>query len=82
MQLNQLKSAIKNGTQVILNLSSNVVRDSNDEANFPHKLLSTDTQVSMICKAFVNRSSLNTKLSKTFIIYVNIVTSRRKDEKN
>ena len=51
-QLNKLKSAIKNGTTVTLNLSSNVVGGSNDKYNFPHKLLLTNTQVSKICKAF------------------------------
>ena len=40
-QLNKLKSGIKNGTEVTLKLSSNVVGDSNDETNFPHKLLLT-----------------------------------------
>ena len=45
-QLNKkLKSGIKNGTEVTLNLSSNVVGDSDDETNFPHKLLLTDTHV-------------------------------------
>ena len=29
-QLNKLKCAIKNGTEVTLNLSSNIVGDSND----------------------------------------------------
>ena len=38
-QLNKLKSGIKYGTQVTLNLSSNVVGDPNNETNFPHKLL-------------------------------------------
>ena len=47
-----MKSAIKNGTEVTLNLSSNIVGDSNDENNFPHKLLLTNTQVSKLCKAF------------------------------
>ena len=37
-QLNQLKSRSKNGTEVTLKISSNVVGDSNDENNFPHKL--------------------------------------------
>ena len=37
--LNKLKSIIKNGTEVTLKLSSNVVGDSNDENHFPHKLL-------------------------------------------
>ena len=66
-QLNKLKSELKNGTEVTLNLSSNVIGDSNDETNFPHKLLLTDTQVSRICKAFANGSSANIKLSKTQI---------------
>ena len=30
LQLNKLKSAIKNGTKLTLNLSSNIVEDSND----------------------------------------------------
>ena len=36
----------------------------NDETNFPHKLLLTDTQVSKIRKAFENGSSANVKFSK------------------
>ena len=47
-QLNRLKSGIKNGPQVTLKLSSNVDDDSNDENNFPHKLLLTNTQVSRL----------------------------------
>ena len=58
-QLNKLKSAIKNGTKVTLRLSSNVFGDSNDENNFPHKLLLTNTQVSRLRKAFSNDSSAN-----------------------
>ena len=41
LQVNKLKSQIKNGTEVTLKLSSNVAGDSNDENNFPHKLLLT-----------------------------------------
>ena len=63
-QLNKLKSAIKNGTEVTLNLSSNLIVNSNDETNFPHKLLLTNTQVSKIRKAFANGSSANIKFSK------------------
>ena len=44
-QLNKLKPANKNETEVILDLSSNIIGDSNDENNFPHKLLVTNTQV-------------------------------------
>ena len=63
--LNKLKSGIKNGTEVTLKISSNVVGDSNDESNFPHKLLLTNTQVSKLRKTFPNNSSANKKLSKT-----------------
>ena len=38
-QLNKLKSAIKNETDVILSLSSNMIGNSVDETNFPLKLL-------------------------------------------
>ena len=38
-QLNKLKSTIKNGTKVTLNLSTNLMGNFNDETNFPHKLL-------------------------------------------
>ena len=51
-QLNKLKCGIKNATEVILKLSSNVVGDANDDTNFPHKLLSTNTQVSRLRKTF------------------------------
>ena len=64
-QFNKLKSGIKNGTEVILKLSSKVVGDSNDENNFPHKLLLTNTQVSKLPKGFVDNSSANIKLSNT-----------------
>ena len=33
-----------------LNLSSNVVGDSNDKTNFPYKLLLTNTQILRLCK--------------------------------
>ena len=62
-QLNKLKSAIKNETEVVLRLFSNMIGDN--EANFPHQLLLTNTQVSNLRKAFANNSSANIKLSKT-----------------
>ena len=37
-QLNKLKSSIKSGTAVTLSLSWNIISDSNDDNNFPHKL--------------------------------------------
>ena len=48
-----------------MKISSDVVGDSNDENNFLHKLLLTNTQVSRLWKAFANGSSANIKLSKT-----------------
>ena len=59
-RLNELNWGIKNGTEVTLNLSSNVTGYSNDETNFPHKLLLTDRQVWKIGKYFANNSSANT----------------------
>ena len=41
LQPNRLKSGIKNGTEVTLNLSSNLTGNSNDEVDFPYKLLLT-----------------------------------------
>ena len=43
-QLNKLKLGMKNGTEVTLEISSNVVGDSNHENNFLHKLLLINTQ--------------------------------------
>ena len=62
-QLNKLKSAIKNETEVVLRLSSNMIRD--DETNFPDKLLLTNRQVANLRKAFGNYLSTDIKLSKT-----------------
>ena len=65
MQLNKLKSGIKNGTEVTLKLSSNAVVYFSNENNFPHKLLLTNTQFSQLRKTFAIVPSANTKLSKT-----------------
>ena len=62
-QLNKLKSAIKNETEVVLRLSSNMIGDN--ETDFPHKLLLTNRQVSNLRKAFANHLSADIKLSKT-----------------
>ena len=64
-QLNKIKYGIKNGAEVTLKLSTNVVGDSNDENSFPYKFLLTNTQVPRLHKAFANNSSANIKLSKT-----------------
>ena len=62
-QLNKLKSAIKNETEVVLRLSYNMIGDN--ETNFPHKLLLTNRQVANLRKTFANYLSTNIKLSKT-----------------
>ena len=62
-QLNKLKSAIKNKTEVVLRLSSNMIADN--ETNFPHKLLLTNRQVSNLRKVLGNYLSIDIKLSKT-----------------
>ena len=62
-QLNKFKSAIKNKTEVVLRLLTNMICDN--ETNFPHKLLLINRQVSNLHKAFENRSSADIKLSKT-----------------
>ena len=63
-QLNKLKAAIKNGTDVILRLSSDMVGNSHDEANFPHKLLLTIRQILSLRKEFNNHTSADIKFSK------------------
>ena len=64
-QLNKLKAAIQNENDVVITLSPNMIGDSNDKTNFPHELLLTERQVSSICKAFANNSSVDIKFSKT-----------------
>ena len=65
LQLNKLKSSIKNETDVVVRISSNMVNNSNDNTNFPHELLLTNRQVANIRKAFTKNTSTNIKLSKT-----------------
>ena len=67
LQLKKLKSGIKNGSEVTLNLSSNVTVTFNDEINFPHKLLITHRQIKRHLKAFANNSVANVKLLKTYL---------------
>ena len=61
----KLKLEMQNGTEVTLNISSNVVGNYNDESNFSHKLFLTNTQVPRLCKTFTNNSSVTKKLSNT-----------------
>ena len=51
-QLNKLKSAINNKTEVVSRLSSNMI--GNDETNFPYKLLLTNRQVTNLRKSLEN----------------------------
>ena len=62
-QLNKFKSAIKNETDVVLRLSSNMI--GVNEINFSHQLLLTNRQVANTRKAFANNSSIDIELSKT-----------------
>ena len=64
-QLNKLKSAIKTKIEVVLRLSSNMIGSSDDETNFPHKLLLSNRQVANLHKVFENSSWNDIKLSKT-----------------
>ena len=64
-QLNKLKSAIKNEADVALRPSSNMIGNSTDETNFPHKLFLNNRQVANLRKAFASHASTDIKLSKT-----------------
>ena len=64
-QLNKLQSAIKNESEVVLRLPSNMIGDSNDKTSFPHELLLTNGQVANLRKTFANHLSRDIKLSKT-----------------
>ena len=64
-QLNKLKSAIINETDVVLRLSSNMIGSSDDETNFLDKLLLTNRQVAYFHRAFGKHTSTYIKLSKT-----------------
>ena len=63
-QFNKLKSSIKNETEVVLRISSNMVGNSNANTSFTHELLLTNRQVANIRKAFAKKTSTNIKLSK------------------
>ena len=64
-QFNKLKSAIKNKTEIVLRLPSNMIGNFDDKTNFPHEFLLTNRHVANLRKAFANNSSIDTKLSKT-----------------
>ena len=60
-----LVSAIKNKSDVLLRLTSNIIGNSDDEINFPHKLALTNREVANLRKAFASYLSTNIRLSKT-----------------
>ena len=64
-RLDKLTSAIKDKTDAVLRLSANIIGNSDDTVNFPHKLLLTNRQVTNLCKAFANHTSTDIKMSKT-----------------
>ena len=64
-QLNKSKSWIKNCMEVNLNLSLNIIGNSTNDTNFPHRSLLANTQVSRLLKVFAYNASGNLKLSKT-----------------
>ena len=65
--LKKLKSAIKNETEVVLRLLSNMIGNSDDKINFPHDSLLTNREVGNLRRAFANNLSADIKLSKTQI---------------
>ena len=56
-EISKLKSEIKNNTKATLNLSLNLIGDSNDETGFLKRLLLNDVQISNFLKAFANESN-------------------------
>ena len=63
-KLNKLKSSIKNETDVVLRISSNMDSNSNDNTNFPHALLLTNRQVANIRKALLKIHQLTLNCQK------------------
>ena len=64
-KLNKLNLTIKSKAEVVLRLSSNMINNSNNEANFSPKLILTNRQTTDLHKVFANNSSADCKLSKT-----------------
>ena len=64
-QLNKLKSAIKNETDVVLRLLSSMIGNSDDNTNFPHELLLTNRQVANLREGMAKNTSTDIMLSKT-----------------
>ena len=58
-------SAMQYETGVVLRWKWNMIDNSDDETNFPHKLFLTNRQVVNLPKTFANYTSANIKLPKT-----------------
>ena len=67
-QLNELKSAIKNETEVFSRLSSNMIGNFDDETNFPHELLLTNRQIANVREALANYLSTNEYNQENFLV--------------
>ena len=63
-QLNKLKSSIKNETNIVLRISSNMVSNSNYNTNFPHELLLTNRQVAKFVKLLLITHQLTLNYQK------------------
>ena len=59
-QLNKLKSWIKLGTEVTLNLSSNLMGNSNNATNFPHKFQGFLKCLQMVLQLIKNAKKYDT----------------------
>ena len=66
-QLNKLKSSIKNETDVVLKISSNMVGDSNDNTNFPHELLLTIDKLQIFVKLLLKIHQLILNIKNSII---------------
>ena len=74
---------MKNETEVVLRLSSNMISDN--ETNFPLKLLLTSRQVSNLRKAFANHLSTDIKACVCYFLsnfYLSPNDSPSKNMKN
>ena len=58
-QLNKLKSVIKNKSEVVLRLSSNMIGNSDDETSFLHELLLTLRLLQIIQQLILGYQKLN-----------------------
>ena len=67
-QLNKLKSAMKNESDIVVRISLSMIGNSNDNTNFPHELLLSDRKVANIREAFSKNSSTDVKFSKTQLL--------------